>query len=48
MKLKGDIVIADEKLTDYLLKWRPISDKSQFLASAGYTLENWETLKKRP
>lgn len=46
MKLKGDIIIADEKFTDYLLKWRPISDKSRFLASAGYTLENWKTLKK--
>lgn len=37
MKLPSDTVIAANKLTDYLLQWRPENDKSQFLAQAGYT-----------
>lgn len=32
MKLQADAIIAREKITDYLLKWRPDHDKSQFLA----------------
>jgi hypothetical protein len=38
------IIIPPEKLTDYLLKWRAKSDKSQFLAQAGFTLENPDLL----
>ena len=34
-----DSVIAKEKLTRYLLRWRPEDDKSAFLEQAGYTLE---------
>jgi len=37
MKLSPNAVIAVEKKANYLLQWRPESDKSQFLASAGYT-----------
>lgn len=44
MKLEGEIFISKEKLTKYLLQWRPVSDKSRFLGLAGYTLENWEML----
>jgi len=44
MRLPDDTLIATEKLTGYLLKWRPADDKSTFLAEAGYTLENAEKL----
>ena len=40
MRLPGDAIISREKLTEYLLRWRPEDDKSAFLAQAGYTLEN--------
>jgi len=36
MKLAADALITREKVTDYLLEWRPENDKSQFLALAGY------------
>ena len=45
MKLPADALIAPEKLTHYLLRWRPEDDKSAFLAQAGYTLENPELLR---
>ena len=44
MKLPKDVVIAEEKLTSYLLVWQERNDKSAFLAKAGYELSNWETL----
>ena len=40
MKLRADAVIATEKITQYLLVKRPENDKSQCLASAGYTTEH--------
>lgn len=36
MKLAADAVIARAKAANYLLKWQPENDKSQFLALAGY------------
>lgn len=45
MKLPKNTWIAPEKLTRYLLVWRKHNDKSQWLAQAGYTLENWRTLE---
>ena len=42
MKLPKNTVIAREKLTHYLLVLRRRNDKSQWLAQAGYTLENWQ------
>ena len=39
------IIIPPEKLTSYLLKWRAKSDKSKFLAQAGFTLDNPEALQ---
>ena len=44
--LSQDVIIAEEKLTKYLLVALPKDDKSQFLAQAGYTLENWCSLEQ--
>lgn len=46
MKLSADALIAPEKLSRYLLRWRPEDDKSAFLARAGYTLENADQLRQ--
>lgn len=46
MKLPDDTLIAQEKLRQYLLALRKRNDKSQWLALAGYTLENWQVLEK--
>ncbi len=46
MKLPDDTLIAQEKLRQYLLTLRKRNDKSQWLAQAGYTLENWQVLEK--
>ena len=45
MKLPDDTLIAHEKLTQYLLALRKRNDKSQWLAQAGYAIENWEALE---
>lgn len=45
MKLPDDVIIPREKLTHYLLVFQPESDKSKFLAQAGYTQENPEALE---
>ena len=44
MKLPPDAYIDPRKITDYLLKPLEDSDKSAFLARAGYTEENPEHL----
>lgn len=44
--LPQDAIIAEEKLTKYLLVFLPKDDKSKFLAQAGYTLDNWRQLEK--
>lgn len=44
--LPQDAVIAAEKLTKYLLVPLPRDDKSQFLAKAGYTPDNWQQLEQ--
>ncbi len=44
MKLSEHSVIASQKITEYLLKWHPENDKSEFLKHAGYSIENWERL----
>lgn len=46
MKLPADAVIAQTKLTEYLLKFRREDDKSLFLGRAGYKLDNWQQLEK--
>ncbi|MCD6224802.1 MAG: hypothetical protein J7K32_04650 [Deltaproteobacteria bacterium] len=46
MKLRKNIIIAQKKLTEYLLVVKKRNDKSQWLAKAGYILENWKKLEK--
>jgi hypothetical protein len=45
MKIPVDAIIPEVKLTKYLLVYKPRNDKSQFLAQAGFTLDNWQVLK---
>ncbi|MDB9315966.1 hypothetical protein PN462_22835 [Spirulina sp. CS-785/01] len=45
MKLPETVIIADAKLTQYLLVRREQDDKSKFLAQAGFTQDNSEKLK---
>ncbi len=45
MKLSEDAIIAAAKLNQYLLVKKKRNDKSQWLATAGYTLENWPSLE---
>ncbi len=40
------IEIPNEKLTDYLLVHKTKNDKSSFLEKLGYTVNNWDELKK--
>lgn len=40
MKLPTTTIIAPAKIQNYLLKWLPEDDKSQFLAQAGYKISN--------
>jgi len=44
MKLPLGSAIAREKFADYLLVFQTRSDKSRYLARAGYTLENVDQL----
>lgn len=46
MKIPSGLLIEDRKLTNYLLIYQPKDDKSEFLAQAGYTLENWQLLRR--
>lgn len=46
MRLPADGAIPQDKLIRYLLLPREENDKSKFLASAGYTLANWEVLER--
>ncbi len=45
MKLSKQAIIAQEKITNYLLTEKKKNDKSKWLARAGYTLENWQVLE---
>jgi len=44
--LPQNAIISEAKLTKYLLVLLPKDDKSQFIAQAGYTIENWQQLEK--
>lgn len=46
MKLPTDAVIAEDKLTRYLLLPQVRGDKSRFLAEAGYTLQQADQLRR--
>ena len=45
VRLPENTQISDEKLTKYLLAPRKRNDKSNWLAQAGYLLENWSILR---
>jgi len=45
MNLPYDSLITREKLKEYLLQPKKKNDKSQWLAQAGYSLENWQSLE---
>lgn len=45
MKLPGDVLIPDAKLTQSLLIYRDQDDKSKFLAQSGFTRDNPQQLK---
>ena len=45
MKLPKSVIIADAKLSQYLLIFREQDDKSKFLAKVGFTQNNAEQLK---
>jgi hypothetical protein len=44
--LDPEAEISPRKLTQYLLVLLPKDDKSQFLAKAGYGLDNWQQLEQ--
>lgn len=46
MKIPQSAAISQAKLTDYLLAYRRKSDKSQFLAQAGFKLDDPAALAK--
>jgi hypothetical protein len=45
MKIPSDAIIQEQKLTKYLLVFKPRNDKSNYLAQAGFNLNNWQELK---
>jgi hypothetical protein len=45
MRIPEDAIIPDDKITRYLLIPKLRSDKSKFLAQAGFTQENPEALR---
>ena len=45
-KIQGELILDPRKITEYLLVWKPKSDKSGFLNKLGYTQENWEVLRE--
>jgi hypothetical protein len=45
VRIPEDLIIPDAKITHYLLVQKARNDKSKFLAQAGFTQENPETLK---
>lgn len=46
MKLEGELIIPEAKLTQYLLISRREDDKSKFLAQAGFTQTNTDDLRQ--
>jgi hypothetical protein len=45
VKIPADAIISEDKLTRYLLVYKARSDKSKFLAQAGFTSQNPEILR---
>lgn len=46
MKLEPPFLVAESKLTNYLLISLPRDDKSNYLRLADYQLSNWSVLEK--
>ena len=46
MIIPSGLVIQDQKITNYLLVYQPKDDKSEYLGLAGYSNQNWQTLKR--
>lgn len=46
MRIPSNLFIHDPKITNYLLVYQPKDDKSEYLALAGYSQENWQILKR--
>lgn len=46
MKLEPPFLLAESKLTNYLLIPLPRDDKSNYLRLAGYQLDNWQILQR--
>lgn len=46
MQIPSKGIIPEDKLTRYLLVFRDKDDKSKFLAQAGFTLDNADSLQK--
>lgn len=46
MKIPPDAIIADDKLTGYLLLPKARNDKSNYLALAGFTQQNPQALRE--
>jgi len=44
VKIPANAIIPDDRLTRYLLVYKARNDKSNFLAKAGFTTQNPETL----
>lgn len=47
MRIPADATIAREKLTDYLLRFLAKDDKSRYLQSAGFTVDEPEVLESQ-
>jgi hypothetical protein len=46
MRIPSNLLIQDQKIANYLLVYQPKDDKSEYLAIAGYSQENWQILKR--
>jgi hypothetical protein len=46
MRIPSDAIIAEQKLTDYLLVRRPWDDKSGYLGRAGFDSATWTELRE--
>ena len=46
MRVEGEIILDNRKITEYLLVWKAESDKSAFLANLGYSPDNWQELEQ--
>jgi len=43
--MEMEIIIEEQKITNYLLVWKAKNDKSKFLNDLGFSQENWQELR---